>query len=104
MLNGVTQLALTKVDVLNEFATIKACTGYKIDGQLTNGVPFDLTGTTPEPEYLTIEGWNCDFEIDGGISGLPQQLQSYLQFLEQELGVRISMLSAGPERDKLMEF
>lgn len=103
MLNGVTQLALTKVDVLNAFSTIKACTGYTIGGKASDAIPYDLTGTPPTPEYLTIEGWNCDFDIKDGKAGLPDPLQSYLAFLERELGVRISMMSAGPERDKLME-
>ncbi len=103
MLNGVTQLALTKVDVLNAFSTIKACTGYTIGGEASDAIPYDLTGTPPTPEYLTIEGWNCDFDIKDGKAGLPDPLQSYLAFLERELGVRISMMSAGPERDKLME-
>lgn len=104
MLNGVTQLALTKVDVLNTFASVKACVTYKHKGQTTDRVPFDLVGADIEPVYQAFPGWQCELDGEGGRSGLPQTLQDYLQFLETALGVPVTMLSAGPERDKLMEF
>ena len=103
MLNGVTQLALTKVDVLNTFASVKACVAYKHKGQTTDRVPFDLVGADIEPCIRHFRAGSVSW-MEGGRSGLPQTLQDYLQFLETAVGVPVTMLSAGPERDKLMEF
>lgn len=104
MLNGVTQLVLTKTDVLNTFKTIKACVAYRINGQETDQVPFDMTGAAIEPVYRSFDGWDCELDHTGGREALPAELRHYLNFLEVELGVPIRMVSAGPERETLMEF
>jgi adenylosuccinate synthase len=104
MLNGVTQLVLTKTDVLNSFQTIKACVAYRINGQETDQIPFDMVGTPIEPVYRSFPGWNGELDHTGGREALPAELRHYLNFLEAELGVPIRMVSAGPERETLMEF
>ncbi|MFN0274618.1 MAG: adenylosuccinate synthase [Chitinophagales bacterium] len=102
MINGVTQIAITKIDVLNTFAEIKACVAYIINGKRVTQIPFDIVDAQIEPVYESFKGWNCDLENCKTKEDLPIELKNYLQFLEWELKVKISMLSAGPERDKLI--
>lgn len=102
MLNGVTEIAITKIDVLNTFSEIKACVAYTIDGKQTMQIPFDITDAKIEPVYEIFKGWNCSLEQCKTQEDLPAELKNYLQFLEWELKVKISMVSAGPERDKLI--
>lgn len=102
MLNGVTQIAITKIDVLNHFKEIKACTAYRINGVETDKMPFDLLDAQIEPVYTTMPGWNCSLDDCTSYDSLPSALKDYMRFLEAELKVKISMLSAGPEREKLI--
>lgn len=102
MLNGVTQLAITKIDVLNTFSKIKVCTAYAFDGGQSQEVPYDLHGMELQPVYREFDGWLADIGNCNTKSALPKQLRTYLDFLEDALQVRISMLSAGPEREKLI--
>ncbi|MFN8308439.1 MAG: adenylosuccinate synthase [Chitinophagales bacterium] len=102
LLNGVTQIAMTKADVLNDFDTISACTSYKINGSETQELPFDLERAAVIPNYREFEGWKQDLGHCTSMEELPQKLIAYIQFLEKELQVPISMLSTGPEREKLL--
>ena len=102
MLNGVTQLAITKVDVLNNFERIKACVAYKINGVITDKVPYDIVDAVIEPVYEEFPGWMCSLDGCTSKADLPDALRNYLQFLEWQLKTRITMVSAGPERDKLI--
>jgi adenylosuccinate synthase len=104
MLNGVTQLALTKVDVLDDFERIKACTAYNVNGEVTGQMPFDITADGMEPVYEELDGWLSHVESGVGREGLPLKLQDYILYLEKKLGVSITMISAGPERDRLIEL
>lgn len=104
MLNGVTQLALTKVDVLDDFESIKACTAYNVNGEVTGQMPFDITADGMEPVYEELDGWLSHVESGVGREGLPLKLQDYILYLEKKLGVSITMISAGPERDRLIEL
>jgi len=104
MLNGVTEIALTKVDVLNEFATIKVCTRYKSGDGYTDELPFDFIDSQIEPDYSSFEGWQTSIDHKKGKEDLPKALLSYVSYLEGELGVKISMISAGPERESLVQL
>jgi adenylosuccinate synthase len=104
MLNGTTQIAITKIDVLNAFKEIKACVAYRIDGVESDQLPYDVAAHTIEPVYETFAGWNCPLDGITSAGELPNELKNYLQFIEWQLKVKISMLSAGPERDKLLEL
>ncbi len=101
MLSGTTQLIITKADVLNIFKEIKACTAYKIDGKVTNKVPYDLCDITVEPQYENIAGWNGQ-ELSH--SHIPEALLNYLSFIEKNTGVPVSLLSIGPEREQLIDL
>ncbi len=102
LLNGVTRLVITKVDVLNNFDEIKVCTAYKLAGQQTTRMPFDLNAEKPEPVYRVFEGWNCSLEGIERYDELPAKLLKFLGFLEQELEVPVMMVSSGPEREQLI--
>jgi adenylosuccinate synthase len=102
LLNGVTRLVITKVDVLNHFDTIQACVAYRIGGEETGRMPFNLQETDVEPVYRSFPGWNCSLEGMEHFEQLPANLKRYLEFLESELGVPVDMISSGPEREQLI--
>ncbi|MEK7255233.1 MAG: adenylosuccinate synthase [Bacteroidota bacterium] len=102
MLNGVTQLAVTKIDVLNKFEEIKAAASYRYDGQESEQVPFDLCGTDIEPVYQTFKGWESSLTGVSDFEELPAAAQAYLEAMENRLGVPVTMISTGPERESLI--
>ncbi|MCU0345632.1 MAG: adenylosuccinate synthase [Saprospiraceae bacterium] len=102
MLNGVTQLAITKIDVLNKFEQIKGATHYHYDGQTTDQLPFDLCGLALEPVYKDFEGWQQQLDAAKEFDDLPKAAQAYLEALETYLDVPITMVSTGPERESLI--
>jgi adenylosuccinate synthase len=102
MVNGVTQLNVTKLDVLNIFDTIYAATHYKIDGQLTDQLPFDLCDEEVEPVYEAFGGWQESLEAGSDYADLPAAARHYLEALERYLGLPITIISVGPERASLV--
>ena len=98
MINGVTKLIMMKADVLDSFDTIKICTHYKIDGEVIDYMPFDIVGKKVEPIYVEMKGWKTDLTKLASINQLPVELNQYIEYLEQELNVPISMVSVGPDR------
>lgn len=97
IINGVTRIILTKSDVLSEFDTIKVCTHYKINGVLTDQVPYDVN-TPIEPVYKEFKGWKKDISNAKTISDLPAELLEYVKFIEKETGVPVTIISVGPDR------
>lgn len=102
MLNGVTQLAITKIDVLNIFKTIKTATEYRYDGQTHTELPYDLCGVPVEPVYRAFQGWEQSLVEVHDFENLPEPARHYLGFLEDYLGVPVTMVSTGPERSSLI--
>ena len=102
MLNGVTQLAVTKLDVLNIFPEIKAGTHYHYDGQHSDQLPYDICATEITPEWKTYPGWESTLDGITAFDDLPEQARAYLADLESYLGVPVTMVSTGPEREKLI--
>jgi adenylosuccinate synthase len=98
MLNGVTQLVMTKADVLSGFDKIYACTHYNYDGDTIDYMPYDICTITPEPVYKEIDGWNEDLTGIRELNEIPQKLSDYMAFLEKELEVPVKYLSVGPDR------
>jgi adenylosuccinate synthase len=101
IINGVTQIALTKADVLNNFDQIEAAVAYNYKGQQTNELPFELNDDV-QPVYQKIQGWNRDLGHVASVNDMPAELSSYIEFLESYMEVPISMISTGPEREKLL--
>lgn len=98
MINGVTQLMMTKADVLDSFETIKVAVKYNLNGEETEKIPYHLEGNL-KPVYKEFKGWNCDISQIKKEEQLPQELLAYMQFIEKETGVPIKILSVGPDRE-----
>jgi len=97
MINGVTQLIMMKSDVMDGFDTINACVAYKINGVETEQFPFDLSDGA-EPVYVEMAGWNTDMTNMQSEDEFPEEFNTYLNFLEEELQVPIKIVSVGPDR------
>ncbi len=103
MLNGVTQLIMMKVDVLNFLDEVKICTHYRLpDGTVTEQMPFDLTDTDVEPIYKDFKGWACSLEGMRTFDQIPVELAEYVSYLEEVLEVPISFISTGPDREAVI--
>ena len=102
MVNGVTQLAITKIDVLNDFEEIAYADAYAIGGEAQRDIPHDLCAQDIAPVWTPVRGWQADLGQARSFEELPAAAADYLQTLEQLLGLPITMLSTGPERDKLL--
>lgn len=102
MIDGVTDLIMMKSDCLDDFETIKVCTSYKVDGVETDQVPFDIAAKI-DPVYTEFPGWKKDLTGIRKESGLPQEFKNYIKFMESYLGVPISIISLGPDREATIE-
>ena len=103
MINGTEWLVVTKLDVLDECPEIPVCTGYKIDGHLSDTIPADVRGFKAiEPVYTTLPGWKSSTLGVTNFDDLPTQAKEYMHFIEQESGARVGMISTGPDRAQTM--
>ncbi len=103
MINSTEWLVVTKMDVMDECAEIPVCTGYKIDGKVTDRIPADIRGfESIKPIYTTLKGWNESTEGITEFDKLPKLAQEYLNFVERESGAKIGMVSTGPDRTQTM--
>lgn len=100
MLNGLTDIVLTKLDVLGGLDTIKVCTGYEIDGEVLDYVPSDQADVAKaKPVYKELPGWSEDLSTMKTWEELPQAAKDYVGFIEEFTGVPVSMISVGPDRE-----
>ncbi|MGC9291790.1 MAG: adenylosuccinate synthase [Acidobacteriaceae bacterium] len=100
-INGTEWLVVTKLDVLDHLASIPVCTGYKVDGVLTDSVPADVRGLESiVPVYKELKGWQQPTQDITEFAKLPPAAKDYLHFLETASGARIGMISVGPDRDQ----
>jgi len=99
MINGVTQLIMTKGDVLSSFKTIKVATAYKVNGVETEEFPFELPENL-EVVYTEVPGWAEDLTGMKSEDEFPKELNDYIAYLEKELEVPIKVVSVGPDRDQ----
>jgi len=99
MLNGVTQLIMMKADVLSRFETIKICVGYEIDGEVVEQFPFELNDDV-KPIYVELPGWNTDLTHIKNQNEFPKELNNYINFIEEEMRIPVSIASVGPNREQ----
>ncbi|MBQ4021071.1 MAG: adenylosuccinate synthetase, partial [Bacteroidales bacterium] len=90
---------MMKSDVLDDFDVIKAAVEYEVDGKRTAEVPFD-TYAAITPVYKEFKGWKADITSATGEEELPAAFKSYIKFIEDYLGVPVTILSVGPDRDQ----
>ena len=102
MIDGVTKLIMMKSDVLDGFDEIKACTAYKIGGNLTTQFPYSIEEDI-EPVYTTLPGWKTDMTGMQSEEEFPTQFKDYIEFLEKELETPITIVSIGPDRRQTIE-
>lgn len=103
MLNGVTQLIMTKTDVLDSFETIKIATAYKVNDEITDQFPYALDEKI-EPVYTELPGWKTDLTGIRDKAQFPDELQAYIRFLEKELKIPVKFVSVGPDREQIIEI
>ncbi len=102
MVNGVSELAMMKSDVLGIFDHINICTHYKINGQEVRDFPYDVTDLEIEPIYQQLEGWRCDLTELDDFKNAPLALKNYVSYLETQLSIPIRVISVGPDRKQTL--
>lgn len=102
MLNGVTQIVVTKLDVLNDFDEISVATHYDIHGHQTNEVPYNISDVPIFPVLEKHSGWNQDLSGISDRNELPSKAKAYINKLQQHFDTRVSIISIGPERSQLL--
>jgi adenylosuccinate synthase len=98
MLNGVTELMMMKADVLNSFSELKVGVNYKYNGQLSEEIPFESVSLDIEPELEVLKGWNQEIQASSAYEDLPEALTKYVTYIEEQVGVPVSIVSVGPDR------
>ncbi|MBN1414778.1 MAG: adenylosuccinate synthase [Bacteroidales bacterium] len=101
MINGVTQLYMTKADVLSDFEIIKIAVSYKINGAETETLPYDLKNIS-KPKYIEMKGWKCDVSSITSAGEIPKELVNYIKFIEKETGLPVTIVSLGPDRKQII--
>jgi adenylosuccinate synthase len=101
--NSLTDIALTKLDVLDEFDVVRVCTGYRLDGRVLDAYPDDAeTLARVECAYEELPGWKCELRRCRSEGDLPAQVLALLRLVEQHTGVPVSVVGVGPERDDVV--
>jgi len=104
MINGVTQVIMTKADVLDAFENLAICTAYKIDGKETAQIPFQMLRHPIQPLYTNFKGWNQNITELSDEAALPQAMKEYVQFINTRLGVPVRYISNGPGRHQIIKM
>ena len=102
MINGVTQLVMTKADVLDAMDTLEVCNSYKINGEETTQVPFQMLRAKVEPVYKKFTGWKTDITSIKNFNNLPPEMSTYIDYINKTLGVPIKFISNGPGSDQII--
>ncbi len=99
---GATEVVLTALDCLSYLEKISLCVGYEIDGEVTRDFPVTPLLKRAKPVLVTLDGWNCDIRGIRDFSKLPKEAREYVEFIEKEIGVKISYVSNGPKREEII--
>ncbi|MBL7741571.1 MAG: adenylosuccinate synthase [Chitinophagaceae bacterium] len=102
MINGVTKIVMTKADVLDAFKELQVCTHYKLNGKESKEIPFRIDRMQVEALYKSFPGWNVPTSTAKTFQELPVTMKSYVDFINQYLGVKVSYISNGPGRDQII--
>lgn len=101
-IQGTTEAALTVLDVLGYLEELPVCIGYEIDGKITRDFPTTVKLKKAKPVYTKLPGWKCEIRGIKKYEELPKECRDYIEFIEKELGVPITMVSNGPGRDEMI--
>ncbi len=102
MINGVTQLVMTKADVLDSLDKLEVCNSYKINGEETNEVPFQMLRSKIEPLYKKFDGWKTDITSIKNFNNLPPEMKTYINYINDTLGIPVNFISNGPGSDQII--
>ena len=97
-INGVTNLIMMKSDVLSPFEKIKICTRYRYQGTEIDHLPYAVDDDALEPVYTELEGWQQDLTGLDNYDDAPEALKNYIRFIEDQVGVPVTIISVGPDR------
>jgi adenylosuccinate synthase len=103
MVNGVTQIVMTKADVLDSFEELQVCASYHIDGQSTEQIPYQMNRIDIRPVLKSFEGWKKDISSQKDFRNLPVEMKYYIDFINKYLGVQVTYISNGPDREQLIK-
>lgn len=103
-INGVTNLMMMKGDVLSGFKTIKACTSYTYKGKDILHLPYNIEPENVSVNYTEFEGWDEDLTAITSPSQMPENLKDYIRFIEDFVGVKVSLVSVGPDRNQTIRI
>lgn len=101
-LQGTTDVAFTVLDVLGYLEEIPVCVGYEIDGEVTTDFPTTAMLEKAKPVLKNLPGWNCDIRGIKNYEDLPENCRKYVEFVEEQIGYPITMVSNGPGRDDII--
>ena len=104
MLNGITDLIITKIDVLSNFEKIKVCTNYDINNKKTDQLPFMFVDGVIKTDYIDLKGWIKDVENIKSIDKLPTEMLDYLKIIEKYIEVPVTIVSVGPDRKQTIHI
>ena len=99
---GATDVVITCLDVMGYLDEIKVCVGYEIDGVVTRDFPVTPELKKAKPVYTTLPGWKTDVRGITKWEDLPKAAQDYVLFIEQEIGIPVTMVSTGPKRHEII--
>jgi adenylosuccinate synthase len=104
MINGVTQVVMTKADVLDTFEELKMCTSYLVNGEEKKEVPFQISKIKIDPVYQSFKGWNTATTSAKAKNDLPPDMINYVEFINQFIGTGVKYVSNGPEREQIVHL
>lgn len=102
MVNGVTQLIMTKADVLDELPELRLCTQYSVNGKKQDFVPFQMNKVTIDPIYESFAGWQTDITEIKNYESVPEKMKIYMQYINNFVGVPVKYISNGPGREQII--
>ena len=101
-IQGATEVALTKLDVLSYMTEIPICEQYEVDGEKTDDFPFTAVIGKAKPVMTSMPGWNCDISGVRKYEDLPVEARNYVEYIEKQIGCHISYVSVGAKRDEII--
>ncbi|MDQ2721219.1 MAG: adenylosuccinate synthase [Bacteroidota bacterium] len=102
MINGVTQLVMTKADVLDSLETLKVANSYLVNGKETKQVPFQMERVKLEPVYKEFKGWKTDITSIKNFESIPAEMDTYIKYINTSLDVPVNFISNGPGTDQII--
>ncbi len=104
MINGVTQIVMTKADILDGLEELKVCNSYKINGKEISRIPFQMNKLPIEASYKSLKGWNTDITAVKAFENMPAEMNTYINYLNDFLKVPVKYISNGPGREQLVSI